>query len=450
VLSLHLLFRLGAYGIVAGLVIAVGVMILRGDIRRAIPFVILSWGISEGYASRLMVAYYTDPNGIRNSFGVSSLLLAIVFIALLAKEGAFVARFLRTPMFVAFYVLFACAVLSQVWYLGFVPGVGLAYDRVLQPMMVVALMGYLGRSQSGLRRAFLWIIGAVALAISLRYAAGVALGPDSVSSVVDAAGGVRRVGALGSWTIYGTICASILPLIVSLVAVDRRRSERVALVLVGLVTVKEVLATGTRGAILGFVALLVFLLRRRARWWMVALVAAVLVGAVAFGFRAGFSESRALSFDVGTMLSEPNTRGRFERNLAAIHYIAERPLSGSGLGLPLRVDGTDIGTWVYNPYLAWGVAMGLIALLAFAAIVGMSVVYSIGNWRASSGNFRTLQVGLTASLLVWLLNQFTTGDSLTYLQSAQASFFFYAILGLILGSRLGRQRHLSIAPTESG
>jgi hypothetical protein len=450
VLSLHFLFHLGALMVVAGLAIMVWVMILRGDVRRAIPFVILSWAVSS-YIPRPTFAYYTDPNGVVNSFGVSSLLLAIVFLGLLAKERAFVARFLRTPMFVTFYVLFACAVLTQCWYLGFVAGSGLAYDRVLQPMMVVALMGYLGRSQSGLRRAFLWIIGAVALAIVLRYAAGTLLGPASVSSAVEeVTGGIGRVSGLGSYTIYGTICASILPLGVSLLAVDHGRAERVALVVVGLVTVKEVLGTGTRGAILGFIALLVFLLRRRARWWMVALVGAVLVGGVAFGFRAGFSGSRALSLDVSSMLSQPNTRARLERNLAAIHYIVERPLSGSGLGLPLRVDGTDIGTWVYNPYLAWGVAMGLMALLAFAAIGGMSVVYSLGNWRASSGNLRTLQVGLTASLIVWFINQFTTGDSLTYLQSVQASFFFYAIVGLILGSRLGRQQHPSIAPTKSG
>jgi O-antigen ligase len=193
-----------------------------------------------------------------------------------------------------------------------------------------------------------------------------------------------------------------------------------------------------------------FLLRRRARWWVVALVGTALVGTVAFGFRTEFSGSRALTLNVGTVLSQPNTRVRLERNLAAIHYIEERPISGSGLGLPLRVDGQEIGTWVYNPYLAWGVAMGAIALVAFVAIVLLCVGYSIGNWRGSSGALRTLQVGLTASLVVWLMNQFTTGDSLTYLQSVQASFFFYAVVGLVLGSRLARRRRLPLAPIEPG
>ena len=94
-----------------------------------------------------------------------------MFIGLLSREGKFVARFMRTPMFAAFYVLLASAVLTQGWHLGLVPGVGLAYDRVVQPMMVVALLAYLGGSVQGVRQAFLWIIGAVALAIGLRYAA---------------------------------------------------------------------------------------------------------------------------------------------------------------------------------------------------------------------------------------------------------------------------------------
>lgn len=448
-LSLHLLFHLGALGVVAGLAIMVWVMILRGDVRRAIPFVILSWAVAN-YIPRPTLAYYTDPYGFVNSFDLSNLLLAIVFIGLLVKEQAFTTRFLRTPIFAAFYVLFACAVVTQVWYLGFVAGFGLAYAHVLQPVMVVALLAYLGRSQSSLRRSFVWLIGTVVLAIGLRYAASSTLGAGWVSAVGANSGGGVRVFGLGSWTIYGTICASILPLVVALLIVDRSDAERVALVLVALVTVKEVLATGTRGAVLGFAAVLVFFLQGRARRWVMPLAGVALVGVAAFGLRGEFSGSRALTLNIGTVLSQPNTQVRFERNLAAIHYITEHPLSGSGLGLPLRVDGTDIGTWVYNPYLHWGVATGLIGLLAFATIVGVSVVYSIGNWQASSGNLRTLHIGLTAALVVWLINQFTTGDSLTYLQSVEATFFFYAIVGLILGSRLSRQRQPLIAPTESG
>jgi hypothetical protein len=303
------------------------------------------------------LAYYTDPNGVVNSFGVSSLLLTIVFLGLLVKEGAFAARFLRTPMFGAFYVLFACTVLTQCWYLGFVAGIGLACDRVLQPAMVVALLAYLGRDQSGLRRAFVWLIGAVVLAIGLRYAASSSLGAGSVSAVVGNAGSGQRVFGLGSWTIYGTTCASILPLVVALFIVDHARAERVALVLVALMTVKEVLATGTRGAVLGFATVLVFLLQGRARRWVIALAGVALVGVAAFGFQGEFSGSRALSWNIGTVLSQPNTQARFERNLATIHYITEHPLSGSGLGLPLRVDGTDIGTWVYDPYCELGMPL---------------------------------------------------------------------------------------------
>jgi len=437
--TLHFLFRFGLLSVAVALAAVVWERVLRGEIRRAIPFVVLSWGISESYGRMPMLTFYTDRNGIASHFGVSSFLLAVAFIGLMAKERAFVTRFLRTPMFVAFYVLFACVVLTQGWYLGFVPGVGLAYDRVLQPMMVVALLSYVGRSPSGLRSAFLWIIGAVALAICVRYLADAFLGTSPVVSDADLTNGVRRVGGIGTWTIYGTICASVLPLLVSLLVVDRGLVERVGFVLFALVAVKEVLATGTRGAFLGLAAPLVFLLRRRARWWVTALVVTLLVGAGTFGLRAGFSGSRALSLNAGSLLSQPNVVARLNRNDAAIHYLLKHPLSGSGLGLPLYSDGIDIGTWVYNPYLHWAVSMGLIASLAFAAIVGMSVMYTVGNWRASSGILRTLQVGLTASLVVWLVNQFTSGDSVTYVQSVQASLFFYAIVGLILGSRLNRQ-----------
>ena len=444
-LSLHFGFRLAALGVVGALALVVWSMVLRGDVRRAIPLVILSWAVSDSYFVGPRLTYYTDANGVTNYLGIGSLLLFVVFLGLVVRDGRFTTRFLRTPTFAAFYVLFACAVVTQGWHLGLVPGIGLAYARVLQPMMVVALLAYMGRDQAGLRRACLWIIGAVALAIGLRYTAGAALGQASVSGLVENAGGGQRVAAIGSWTIYGTICASTLPLLVAVFVIDHSRVERVALTVVALITVKEVLATGTRGAVLGFSALLLFLLRRGARWWVVALVGVALTGAIVFGFQGEFSGTRALSFNVGGLLSQANTRARLERNRAAIHFIAESPVSGAGLGIPLQVDGNQIGSWVYNPYLAWGVAMGLLALLAFASIVGLSAVYAVTNWRAATGSLRTLRVGLVACLAVWLVNQFTTGDSLTYLQSTQASYFFYAVVGLILGSRLAESSRLSRA-----
>lgn len=449
-MSLHFAFRLGALGVVAGLAIVVWSMALRGEVRRAIPLVILSWAVSDSYFVGPRLTYYTDQNGLANYLGTGSLLLFVVFLGLLAREGAFVSRFLRTPTFLAFYVLLGCAMATQGWHLGLTAGLGLAYARVVQPMMVVALLAYYGRDEAGLHRAFLWLIGTVALAIGLRYGAGAALGQTSISGLVENAGSGQRVAAMGSWTIYGTICASILPLAVALIVVDHNRAERVALVVVALLAVKEVLATGTRGAVLGFATLIFFLLRRGARWWVVALVAVALVGAVSFGFRAEFSGTRTLSFNVGVILGQANTRARLDRNLAAIHFIAERPASGAGLGVPLAVDGNEIGSWVYNPYLAWGVAMGLLALLAFAAIVGFCVVDAVGNWRAAAGSLRTLQIGLAACLAVWLVNQFTTGDSLTYIQSTQASYFFYATVGLVLGSRLARSTHPHQAPMELG
>ena len=436
-ISLHFIYRLAVLGFMATVYLAAADAFLRGNIRRLILCVILSWGL-EPFSPVPNFVFYTDSQGIRNGFGVTSALLAVAFVALMLVDSAFVARFFRTPIFLAFYVLFACAALTQMWYLGFLPGLGLTYDRVLQPMMVVVLLAYLARDGEKVRSVYLCLVGAVTTAIVLRYAAGVALGGGVMSTTVSNAAGIPRVSAIGSWTIYGTICASMIPIVIALLATERVSLNRVVLIVVTLLLVKEVMATGTRGAIVGFSAVLLFSIRRRARRWMLACVAIALVAALALNYHAAFSGSRTLSLNINALLNQPNTQVRFERNLAAVHYISAHPFSGSALGVSHWVQGQEIGTWVYNPYLAWGAAMGLPALLAFAAIVVLTIAYTVGNWRASSGSYKTLQVGVAAALVVWLINQFTTGDSLTYLQSVNASFFFYALVGIALGSHMNR------------
>jgi hypothetical protein len=441
-LSLHFLFRFAVAAGIAAIGIMVWVRLLHKAVRGLIPFAILIWGVPSSFIGVIpQVVVYVDHQGNSSSLTVSSYLLAVVFVVVMTREPAFVGRFLRTPIFLAFYVLFASAFISQAWYLGIWTGLGLAYIRVLQPMMVVVLLAYLAVDEEGLRMAFLSLIGAAAVAIVGRYTAGAALGAGTVSAIDNGTGGAPRVFSLGSWTIYGTICASIVSLIVALVATERRALVRIVLVAAAVFTVKEVLATGTRGALIGLAAVGVFSMRRRARWWMLGVILIVAMAAVAFHFHGEFTGSRALSLDVHSVIGERNTQVRLKRNAAAISYIVAHPLSGSALGVRHLVERQEIGTWVYNPYLAWGTAMGLPALLSFTAIMLFTIGYSIGNWRKASGSWRTMQVGLAAALGVWLINQFTTGDSLTYLQSVDATFFFYAIVGLILGSHLSLTWH---------
>jgi len=445
-LTHHFLFRLLVLGGTGAIGLALLDRFLHADSRRMVPLVIVSWGISR-FAVLPVLVFYTDRQGIENSVSITSAFLVFAFLTILNVDREFVQQFVRTPVFLAFALLLVSTAMTQVWYLGLIPGLGIAFTRVLEPLMVVVLLARLVRDVDGLRLASLSIVVSVTLAILIRYAAGAALGENVVLQAVANAAGEGRVSALGSWTIYGTLCAAMIPLAIALLAIDTGSIKRLLLLAAVVLGAKEVIATGTRGALIGLLAVFVISMRGRARRWAVASLSGLLMAVFLFNVHFAFSGTRVLSLNVNDVLREPNTQTRLDRNLAALHYVTQHPFSGSPLGVLHWVQGQEIGTWVYNPYLAWGTASGLPALLTFALIMLLTIRYAVANWRTSTGSERVLNVGVAAALTVWLINQFTTGDSLTYLQSVEAASFFYALVGIVVGYSMRPDAHPS-APGE--
>ncbi len=141
------------------------------------------------------------------------------------------------------------------------------------------------------------------------------------------------------------------------------------------------------------------------------------------------SGGRLLSLDLKVMSQEPNWVGREARNLAAINYLSRHPWTGLGLGRPTAETGSELAYWVYNPYLHWGVAMGLPALMLFAAIMLLALRRAMAAARQPQN--RVYHLGILLALGAWMINQVTTGDSVTYFHTVESTFYFYAILGLI-------------------
>jgi hypothetical protein len=257
-----------------------------------------------------------------------------------------------------------------------------------------------------------------------------------------------RAAAIGSWTIYGTILAATCMLLIALGLSTRPRWPGL-LWLAGLpVAVSELLATGTRGAIAGLATVGAFVLARSAGL-RAAVVGLVIVGVLFFSATyLTLGGGRVFTLDPAVLSTDVNWVFRVARNGRAADFILANPVSGLGLGDPKYAD---ISVYVDNPYLAWGVAFGLPALLAFAGLMVVTLRDAyLGATRSGEGE-RYLRIGLLAALLAWVVNQFGTGDSLTYLQSMESVLFFYGVVGMVLGAKwVDAARGPALPPAGTG
>jgi hypothetical protein len=323
-----------------------------------------------------------------------------------------------------FLILALTGLFTQIYHLGFRAGLGIVYVRVIQPFIFVLLASYWASSKTKLGTLFV-----IAITASL---AGIGLRVSSPTMIDEATG---RVFAIGSWTIYGTILSATIPLVICLLATTRRFWVKVLLVGIMTMLVWEAFLTGTRGAILAFLTFGLFVFTRETRWLF--LIGGT-VGLIAFGVLGEdavieFSGGRLLTLDPQTMLNDANAAVRFWRNSLALDYILTHPFEGLGLGKPTGASAWEIVFWTYNPYLAWGVPFGIFGLIGFAILMLQSAMRAVRNFLHAHSDTRIYQLTIGICLLVWVVNQFTTGDSMTYLQSVESTFFFYLIIGMIVG-----------------
>jgi O-antigen ligase len=429
--------RLGGLSIdviAAGLLLAAFILFLTRNPRSLTLVLMVSLILPYGLARVKIpaVVFYTDTSGGQTAFTFTSMVLLLCFLAVVSSDRFALGRIVGTPPGVALIVIGASAFLVQSAHLGLSAGFGLALVRAFQPFEILTVFCWVARQPGGIRRGMSLLAGTMALAVVARYAITFLFGP---SDTIDPRLG-GRVGFIGSYTIYGTMLVAASLLSIALLATPRGLNERLLWLAVGLLTLSEMVLTKTRGAYLGLVGLVVYLVRSGSRRWVAVFAIVAILAGVLFGFRLATTSGRVVTLNVHTMLSERNTTIRFERNKAALSYIVHHPFDGLALGRPFVYDGAEIGSWVYNPYLAWGVAAGILALLAFAVLMGWSLVRATKTMRRASGDSRILFAGLLAALVAWLVNQWTTGDSLTYLQRPEAGLFFYALIGIIAGSQI--------------
>jgi O-antigen ligase len=203
----------------------------------------------------------------------------------------------------------------------------------------------------------------------------------------------------------------------------------------------ELFLTQTRGAIASLGTLGLLVLEKRLRWPILILVVliflAYIIGIIPIPNNLEFSGRRFLSLDPQIMLKDRNWVTRVDRNKIAIAYILSHPFSGIALGQPpADPKYNEIASWVYNTYLHWGVAMGIPAMLAFTVLMLYLIKNAIRNFIISEKEMKVYQLSILIALLIWLINQFTTADSLTYLSDANSTLFFYAVVGMVLGQSL--------------
>lgn len=373
---------------------------------------------------------YADSLGpTSNSIEFTSCLLILSFFILAIQDFKGLLQIFSNQISWCFVALGISGLFTQIYHLGFANGLIIIFTRVVQPLIFIILVSCIARSKQGLQKIMLVSLVSIILAIFYRV-----VSPTEV--VTNSA--LERVGQLGSWTIYGTLLVASVPLAIALWIT----TPKLRLFIAGFLplVIYEAYLTQTRGAIAALGTLGLFILEKKLRLLIFPLLIAFFwILSTPDLIKIELTGNRLLSLNPQLLANDANWLVRVNRNLSAMRYIEEHPFLGLGLGQPTRETGIDLAFWVYNPYLHWGVAMGIPAMLAFTYMMFLSTLNAIRNFVFEVREFKIYQLSILISLIIWIINQFTTGDSLTYLSYPEATLMFYFIIGLILGQQLERE-----------
>ena len=414
------------------------IIIYRSTIKRRVgtllSILILSIGV-QGVMEFKFFTFYADSASILKTYGHTtdlnrtSMLLVLCAAVLFIQDKSWLKLLIRNKLFLPFIALMLCCLITQTYHLGIKAGFGLTYVRIVQPMIFIFLVSYIARTKEGLKNIFLCLGLSALICIIFRY-----INFFNMQTVSD------RVSYLGSWTIYGTILAATIPFVFCLLVTTKYPVTKIVFIGIGIIIITEIFLTKTRGAIFALPLLGLFVATRHSRKYVVLTVLLLLISSLIFEISIEkLSGGRIYSLDPNVMLADRNWISRVDINMDAVAYILQHPFQGLGLGAPTSPATEKIAFWVYNPYLHWGVSMGVIAMLAFVVIMYRSIVQSIRNIVQEGQKFKIYQWSIFISLCVWVLNQFTTGDSLTYLHPIEAILCFYALIGMILGQQISRE-----------
>ena len=270
-----------------------------------------------------------------------------------------------------------------------------------------------------------------------------ALLPDALSAIPGTVGGVVNANQLAGTLDWVTplLVACTLGLLCSL---WQRRSWLLLFLSVfflggmSLFTIFILVATQSRGGMLGLVAALLVMLAIRFRWGKWVLVTAViLVVALAFYFNLG-----AALLDSEATINDFGLQGRLEIWSRALYGLADFPLTGMSMNGFRRVvhvlyplflisPDTDIAH-AHNHLLQAGLDLGLLGLAAYLALWFISAGLLWQSWRrATSSAHRTLILGLTGSLVAgWMFGML---DAISL--GSRPGFIWWLLLALVVAVR---------------
>lgn len=182
----------------------------------------------------------------------------------------------------------------------------------------------------------------------------------------------------------------ILPLMVALAAIHRRRGVRVLLAAVALLSVVAVILTFSRAGFLTLATtVLVYcwrLRRRPERRWAAAVILLALAAAPLLP--SSYLERLGT---IASIESDPtgSAQARWRDTLAAADFVLAHPIVGAGIGMNVLALNAERGpTWsmVHNVYLELAVDLGLPGLALFVLLFHGSVRSAGRAWRRAAGD----------------------------------------------------------------
>jgi O-antigen ligase len=242
------------------------------------------------------------------------------------------------------------------------------------------------------------------------------------------AGQPRLAGPVGEKNHYAQFMLMVIPLGVMLVLHERRRWARLALiVLIGFVTAGMVL-TFSRGAAVGLVAIIIVMaaLRYVSVRQLVAfgvVIALVLLAVPAYA-------QRLASLDVADVSADRVIASRATENAAAALVFVDHPLVGVGpdqfpsyyqsyakeVGLVIHAGERES----HNLYLGLAAEIGMLGLLAFLGMVGVTLrdlLRATRRWKFTRPERAALAAGFLLSLVGFLVSS-------VFLQLSYARYFW--------------------------
>jgi putative inorganic carbon (HCO3(-)) transporter len=251
-----------------------------------------------------------------------------------------------------------------------------------------------------------------------------------------------EVGGALTWIIF-------LPMTAFIGLWAQRRSLSVVAVLIGLgilngLLIMALVLTQSRSAWLGFAAgtvLILWLLGRGGRIILVGVVAVRLISAVLLGPDRLWpgNSSQSLGGELGAVFT-PGLSDRVEIWARAVYGLQDFSFTGMGLGTfryvmpvlyPLFTVSPDVDLGhAHNEWLQAGVDLGLIGLIAFVALQGLSLVLA---YQAFHLPLPTLAHWLMAGVLAGLIAHSVFGLTDAVALGAKPGIFFWLLVALTAG-----------------